>query len=70
VRGRLLRIRKLVEFDDEVRLYDSDTFRLLASPRAECALCFAAHEGDETLADLIELDSRGEGSPAPNANGP
>lgn len=54
-------IQKLVEFDEAVSFYDSETFRLLAGPHAECGHCDMRHDGTETFADLTELESRGQG---------
>ena len=56
-------IKKLAKCDKAVSNYDSDSFRLIASPLAECSACCAYHEGDLSLAELQEASKKGKGIP-------
>lgn len=50
-------IKKMADYDDEIACYDSDTFRLLASPRIECVACSSQYEGDLTLEQLQDNEN-------------
>lgn len=54
-------IEKLGAHDEAVLYYDSDDFRLIASPLIECCVCGAAYEGDKTLVELARLRIFGQG---------
>jgi len=56
-------IEKLAEADETVSYFDSDSFRLIASPRIECLGCNTTYEGDLLLDELREAYDNGTGVP-------
>lgn len=56
-------IDKLSAFDANIAAYDSDSFRLLASPRIECLDCCAHYEGDLSLDELRGAAGTSDGIP-------
>ncbi len=56
-------IEKLVKHDESVSYYDSDSFRLIASPRIECLGCNGHCDREFTIAELREASDRGKGIP-------
>ena len=54
-------IEKLVRYDEAVSYYDSDAFRLIASPLIECPGCYGHYEGAFSLSELQNADARGQG---------
>ena len=54
-------IEKLVKYDKAVSYYDSDSFRLIASPYIECAYCKTCFDGNQSLAELKTAQSQGKG---------
>lgn len=58
-------IEKMARADEAMTYYDSDSLRLIASPRIECTGCAATYEGERTLEELHELDQAGCGEACP-----
>jgi hypothetical protein len=58
-------IEKMAQSDEAMTYYDSDSLRLVASPRIECTGCDATYEGERTLKELHELDQAGRGEACP-----
>lgn len=58
-------IEKMAQADEYMSCYDSDSLRLIASPRIECNWCCATYEGQRTLNALRELEQEGQGEPCP-----
>lgn len=56
-------IEKMAKADETIDAFDSDTFRLVASPRIKCYGCSATYEGKLSLAELLEALDRGQGVP-------
>ena len=56
-------IEKLIQYDESVSWYDSDAFRLVASPLVECMGCDGHYEGDLSLEELHAVDEDGKGIP-------
>ncbi len=46
---------KLKSYDESVGYYESDTFKLLASPNIQCEYCSSYYQGDLTLSELQSL---------------
>ena len=46
---------KLASNDESIRFFDSDSLRLIASPRILCNYCGAKYEGDLSLKELEKL---------------
>jgi hypothetical protein len=53
----------MAEADAHIYTYDSDSFRLVASPRIKCSWCSSTYEGDLSLADLTAAADRAQGVP-------
>lgn len=59
VPGRLF--EKMVKVDESISCYDSDSLRLLASPRIACGGCDANYDDDLSLDELQERFKQGNG---------
>ncbi len=56
-------IEKMAKADESIYAFDSDSFRLVASPRIKCSWCSTTYDGDLSLADLMAEFDRGQGVP-------
>jgi hypothetical protein len=58
-------LEKMAKADEAMTYYDSDSLRLIASPRVVCDECDSTYEGELTLEQLQrrEADTRGEVCP-------
>jgi hypothetical protein len=56
-------IKKMAKADEFIYAYDSDSLRLIASPRIKCSWCSATYEGALSLAELTAASDRGKGVP-------
>jgi len=52
---------KLIKYDEAVSYYDSDAFRMLASPKVECSGCSASYEGELSLKELEKRNDDSHG---------
>ena len=56
--------KKMAAADEMIRCYDSDSFRLIASPRLECGHCSATYDGDLNIVDVLKK-AQGESQAVP-----
>ena len=56
-------IEKMAKADESIYAFDSDSFRLIASPRIKCSWCSTTYDGDLSLPDLIAAHDRRRGVP-------